>query len=179
MVKRFLLLSLGIITLTGCSSHGNVNAKAYLRATALDGNKLTLAFYSEEQEAITVTADNPAEAKKIAELSIGKEIFTGHTELIMLKDCDNLEVLDFMLHEWKLSPSCMIAQPEYNGRIVLAQANPENLTGSIKIAQKQELAPKCDIITVLGELLDDGETAEVAELSEKGFCGVAEIKSNK
>lgn len=176
MIKRFLLLSLGIITLTGCSSHGNVSTKAYLRAAALDGNKLTLAFYSEEQETITVTADNPAQAKEIAELSIGKEIFTGHTELIMLKNCDNLEILDFMLHEWKLSPSCMIAQPEYNGRMILAQANSENLTGSIKIAQKQNISPECDIITVLSGLLGENESAEVAELSEKGFCGVAEMK---
>lgn len=175
MVRKFLLL-LAVATLTGCSSHGNVSTKAYLRAAALDGNKLTFAFYSEEQEAITVTADNPAEAKKIAELSIGKEIFTGHTELVMLKNCDNLETLDFMLHEWKLSPSCMIAQPEYNGRTVLALADPENLTGSIKIAQQQELAPKCDIITVLGGLLGENESAEVAELSEKGFCGVTDIK---
>ena len=176
MVKKFLLLSLGLFTLTGCSSHGNVSTKAYLRAAALDGNKLTFAFYSEEQKAITVTAENPAEAKKIAELSIGKEIFTGHTELIMLKNCNNLETLDFMLHEWKLSPSCMIAQPEYNGRTILAQADPENLTGSIKTAQKQELSRKCDIITVRSGLLDDDETVEIAELSEKGFCGVAEIK---
>lgn len=176
MVKKFLLLSLGIITLTGCSSHGNVSTKAYLRAAALDGNKLTLAFYSEEQETITVTADNPAQAKEIAELSIGKEIFTGHTELIMLKNCDNLGTLDFMLHEWKLSPSCMIAQPEYNGRMILAQVEPENLTGSIKIAQKQNISPECDIITVLSGLLGENESAEVAELSEKGFCGVAEIK---
>lgn len=174
MVKRFLLL-LAVVTLTGCSSHGNVSTKAYLRALALDGNKLTLAFY-EEQDAVTVTADNPAEAKEIAELSIGKEIFTGHTELVMLKNCDNLETLDFMLHEWKLSPSCMIAQPKYNGRTVLALADPENLTGSIRLAQQQELAPECDIITVLGGLLGDDNKAEVAELSEKGFCGVAEIK---
>ncbi|MCM1132184.1 MAG: hypothetical protein NC340_01800 [Ruminococcus flavefaciens] len=176
MVRKFLLLSLGLLTLTGCSSHGNVSTKAYLRAMALDGNKLTLAFYSEEQEAITVTAENPAEAKEIAELSIGKEIFTGHTELVILKNCDNLETLDFMLHEWKLSPSCMIAKPKYNGRMILAQADPENLTGSIKIAQKQELSPKCDIITVLSDLLGEDNKAEVAELSEKGFCGVAEIK---
>lgn len=176
MVKIFLLLSLVLVTLTGCSSQGNVSTKAYLRAAALDGNKLTLAFYSEEQEAITVTADNPAEAKKTAELSIGKEIFTGHTELIMLRNCNNLETLDFMLHEWKLSPSCMIAQPEYNGRMILAQAEPENLTGSIKIAQKQELASKCDIITVLSGLLGENESAEVAELSEKGFNGVTDIK---
>lgn len=175
MVKRFLLL-LTVITLTSCSSYGNVSTKAYLRALALDGNKLTLAFY-EEQDAITVTADNLEEAKKIAELSIGKKIFTGHTELVLLKNCDNLEILDFMLHEWKLSPSCMIAQPKYNGRTVLAMADPESLTGSIKIAQQQELAPDCDIITIIGELLGDDNTAEVAELSEKGFYGVTEIKS--
>lgn len=176
MVKRFLLILLTAVTFTSCSSHGNVSTKAYLKAAALDGNKLTLAFYSEEQEAITVTADNPAEAKKIAELSIGKEIFTGHTELVLLADCNNLETLDFMLHEWKLSPSCIIAEPEYSGRMILAQADPENLTGSIKIAQEQELAPKCDIITVLSGLLGENESAEVAELSEKGFSGVVLIK---
>ncbi|MDE6788509.1 MAG: hypothetical protein K2J47_04225, partial [Ruminococcus sp.] len=52
MVKKLLLLSFGLFALTGCSSHGNVSTKAYLRAAALDGNKLTFAFYSEEQEAI-------------------------------------------------------------------------------------------------------------------------------
>lgn len=176
MIKKFLLLSFGLLTLTGCSSHGNVSTKAYLRAAALDGNKLTFSFYTKEQKPITVTAENPAEAKEIAELAVGKEIFTGHTELIMLKNCDNLETLDFMLHEWKLSPSCMIAKPKYNGRNILAQTDSENLTGSIKIAQEQELAPKCDIITVLSGLLDEAETVEVAELSEKGFCGVTEIK---
>lgn len=176
MVKRILFLTLALATLTGCSSHGNVSTKEYLRAMAIDGKKLTFAFFAEEQKPITITAENLAKAKEIAELSIGKEIFTGHTELVLLKNCDNLETLDFMLHEWKLSPSCMIAKPEYNGRTILAQANPENLTGSIETAQKHGLASKCDIIVVLSGLLSESESAEVAELSEKGFCGVVDIK---
>lgn len=174
MLKKMLLMFIGIITLTGCSSHGNVSTKAYLRAAALDGDSLTLAFFSEEQEDITITAENPAQAMEIAELSIGKEIFTGHTELILLKNCDNLEILDFMLHEWKLSPSCMIAKPEFNGRLILAKKNPEELTGSIKIAQNQGLAPECNVITILSSLLDN-KKAETAELSENGFIGVTEL----
>ncbi|MDE7364488.1 MAG: hypothetical protein K2N27_06335 [Ruminococcus sp.] len=176
MVKRILFLSLALATLTSCSSHGNVSTKAYLRAMAVDGKKITFAFFEEEQKPITITAENPAKAKEIAELSIGKEIFTGHTELILLKNCDNLETLDFMLHKWKMSPSCMIAKPEYNGRTILAQANPENLTGSIETAKKHGLASECDIITVLSGFLSESESAEVAELSENGFCGVVEIK---
>lgn len=175
-MKKFLFLTLGLLMLTGCSSNGNVSKRAYLRAAALDGNKFTLSFFTEEDGVITITADNPEEAKKIAELSVGKEIFTGHTELIMLKNCDNLETLDYMLHEWKVSPSCIIAQPEFNGRTILSQKKPEELTGSIKMAQEQELAPDCDIITVLSGLLNDDGTAETAELSEKGFCGVVKLK---
>ncbi len=175
-MKKLLFLTFGILILTGCSSNGNVSKIAYLRSAALDGNRFTLSFFTEEDGVITITADSPEEAKKTAELSVGKEIFTGHTELIMLKNCDNLKTLDYMLHEWKVSPSCMIAQPEFNGRTILEQKKPEELTGSIKMAQEQELAPECDIITVLSGLLNDDRTAEAAELSEKGFCGVVKLK---
>ncbi|MDE5854199.1 MAG: hypothetical protein K2H19_03960 [Ruminococcus sp.] len=176
MVKKFLFLAIGLLMLTGCSSNGNVNKKAYLKAVALDGNKLTLSFFSDEDGVITVTAKNPEEAKSIAELSVGKKIFTGHTELILLKNCNNLETLDYILHEWKVSPSCMVAQPEFNGRTILAQKKSEELTGSIKIAQEQDLAPECDIITILSGLLNDDKKVETAELSENGFCGVVDLK---
>lgn len=175
-MKRIFLTFPMIALLTGCSSHGNVNDKAYLRAAAIDGDRVTFSFYSEEDKVISVNVRNPEKAKSAAELAMGKEIFTGHTELVVAGDCDILEVLDNMLHEWKVSPSCRVAEAKTSGEELLNSRSAEELADVIDTAHEKGLAPKCDIITVLSGLLGENELAEVAEFSDNGFCGTAEIK---
>jgi len=175
-MKRIFLTFPIIAMLTGCSSHGNVNDKAYLRAAAIDGGRVTFSFYSEEDGVLSVNAESPENAKSAAELALGKEIFTGHTELVVTGECDALKILDSMLHEWKVSPSCRVAEAETSGEEVLNQRSAEELADVIDTAREKGLAPKCDIITVLSGLLGENGSAEVAELSEKGFCGVADLK---
>lgn len=166
MRRIFLIFSIAAM-LTGCSSNGNVNDKAYLRAAAVDGGRVTFSFYSEEDKVVSVNAEDPEIARSSAELAMGKEIFTGHTELIMLKDCDNLEILDNMLHKWKVSPSCRVAEAEISGEEILKLRNAEELANVIDAAREKGLAPKCDIVTVLGELINIGK-AELPKFSENG-----------
>ncbi len=45
----FLFSILSVITLTACGSQGNVSRRAYVRTAAIDGNTLTLAFFSGEE----------------------------------------------------------------------------------------------------------------------------------
>lgn len=141
------------VFLTGCSSNGRVNEKAYLRAASLDGDRMTFVFYSEDDETVSVSAEAPEDAKKKAEIAVGKEIFTGHTELLILNDCDNSPVLEYMLHKWNVSPSCMVVRDKKNGEKMLRERSVEDLTGAVRCAQKQGLAPECSIIDVLSEEL--------------------------
>lgn len=166
-MKRLFLIFPIAIMLTGCGSNGNVNDKAYLRAAAIDGGRVTFSFYSEEDKVVSVNAEAPENAKSSAELAMGKEIFTGHTELIILKDCDALETLDNMLHDWKVSPSCRVAESETSGEEILKLRNAEELANVIDTAQEKGLAPKCDIVTVLGELINL-DKAELPKFSENG-----------
>lgn len=168
MKKTLMLLLFSAVLLTGCSSRGNVNEKAYLRAAAVDGDSVTLVFFNEDEGTVTVPLSDPEKAKPAAELAIGKEIFTGHTEIVLLGDCDREEVLKHILKKWRVSPSCMAVEAEGKGEIILKARNPKQLTGIIEQAQEKDLAPKCDIITVLSRLLD-GEPEEMPLLSVYGL----------
>lgn len=167
-MRRILPILFGITMLTGCGSQGNVSKRAYLRAAAADGNRITFSFYSAEEGVMSITADNLMNAKSAAELALGKEIFTGHTELVILNGCDNLEILDYMLSEWKVSPSCRAVEAEVSGDELLNQRSAEELVGVIDTAQEKKLIPRCDIVTVLGELLNHDKAA-IPKLTAKGM----------
>ncbi len=168
MKKVLMMLIFSAALLTGCSSRGNVNEKAYLRAAAVDENSATFVFFNKDEGAVTVPLSDPERAKSAAELAIGKEIFTGHTEIVLLGDCDREKVLEYILKQWRVSPSCMAAESEGKGEIILKGRDPEQLTGIIEQAQKKNLAPSCDIITVLSRLLD-GEPENIPLLSVYGL----------
>lgn len=160
--------------LASCASDGNVSDKSYLRVAVIGADSVTMSFFSEEDEVVTVSADSPEEALSAAELRGGKKIFTGYTELVLLDGCDCTDTLERMLREWKVSPSCIVACPRGNGAEFLAARTAEELEGAVRVAQEQELIGRCDIVTVLGELLGSG-SAEVPELSRDGFIGTVYI----
>lgn len=168
MKKLLMLLIFSAVLLTGCSSRGNVNEKAYLRAVAVDGGAVTFVFFNEDEGTVAVPLGDPEKAKPAAELAIGKEIFTGHTEIVLLGDCDREEVLEYILKQWRVSPSCMAAESDGSGEVILKARNPEQLTGIIEQAQKKGIVPSCDIITVLGRILD-GEPENIPLLSVYGL----------
>lgn len=177
-VKRLSIVTalLAAALLTGCSSDGSVSDKSYLRAAVIGADSVTMSFFSEDDGVVTAEADSPEKACSAAELSGGKRIFTGYTELIILDGCDSAEVLTFMLNEWKVSPSCIVACPDGNGAALLSERSAEELEGAVRVAQKQELVGRCDIVTVLGGLLGSSRTAEVPVLSQDGFAGTASIE---
>ena len=162
--------------LTGCASDGNVSDKSYLRAAVIGADSVTMSFFSEEDEPVTVSVDSPEEARSAAELSGGKKIFTGYTELIVLDGCDSADTLGFMLNEWQVSPSCIVACPRGSGAELLSTRTAEELEGAVRVAQEQELLGRCDIVTVLGGLLGSDRSAEVPELSRDGYVGKKSIQ---
>lgn len=167
-------LLIAAAALTGCASDGNVSDKRYLRAAVIGSDSVTMAFFSEADDVVTVSAADPEEARSAAELAGGREIFTGYTELVILDGSDSAAALRFMLNEWRVSPSCIVVYPEGGGAELLGTRTAEELEGAVKAAREQELAGRCDIVSVLGGLLCDG-SAEVPVLSRDGFAGTRTI----
>ncbi|MBR6968686.1 MAG: hypothetical protein IKH78_09150 [Ruminococcus sp.] len=153
-----------LVLLTGCSS-GRIHERSYLRAAAFSGSSLTLSFF-EEEDCLSAEGENIRSALENAELKNGREIFTGFTELAVIGDGDVRGLLNSLLNEWKVSPSCMIVYSSDGGSL-LAEAGAERLRGMAEQAVKQGIAPECDIITLLSRLCA-GEPAETAELFADG-----------
>ena len=159
---------LALISASGCAS-GRIHERSYLRAAAISCNgQLALSFFNED-DTIVGRGNDIDSAKSSAELIGGKPIFTGYTELIIIDGEGSLILLDHMLDNWKLSPSCTVVYSE-NGEELLRNYDAEHLIGIAEQAVKQGIAHECDIITVLGELCHNGQ-AEIAELRADGSAG--------
>lgn len=163
---KLLLILASAVTMTGCGSSHRLHDTSYLRAVSIDGmdeKTLSFAFFTDDDSVVVSNGSDIEAAKKSAEITGGKLIFTGYTELVILGDCDIRETLSFLLNQWKVPPSCKIvlggSDPE-----LTAEDDPERLLGSIDRAVEQEKAPECDIITVLEQLLED-DSAELPDIS--------------
>lgn len=160
-----IILAVMCIFLTGCSTGIDVNEMAYVRAAAIEGDNVTFSFYLEEQ-VISLSADTLEDAKSAAELALGKEIFTGHTELVVLGQGAERNTLEFVLNQWKVPPACRVAYAENVGEI-LKKRKAEEIVGILKRAEEKNLTEKCDIVTVLGKILN-GENGDLPLLTDEG-----------
>lgn len=161
------VLAFAAVFTTGCAS-GRIHEKSYLRAAAVTGEYETEAVFSlfSEEDAVSGHGADIDLARSDAELKNGREIFTGYTELIIVDGRECRELLEHLLGKWKISPSCRVVYCE-NGGELLAEHDAEQLIGISEQAVKQGIAPESDIITVLGELCENG-TAAVVGLSTDG-----------
>lgn len=176
MTNKIILLGmLMLLTFTGCESNGRVHDKNYLRAVSVSGDNekiVTFTFFTKDGKYITTSGKDLTEAKELAELRTGKKIITGYTEMIVLDGRNSIDILEFMLHKWKVSPSCIIAYSEDDD---VFDSNVEKLTGSVNNAVSQGKAPECDIITVMSRLLGENQSAQVAGISSDGIISVHTI----
>lgn len=178
MIKKLAFLFITIITafcFCSCESNGRVHDKNYLRAVSISGKDektVTFTFFSKDGKYITTSGKDITSAKKIAEIRTGRKILTGYTEMILIDDFNSIDTLDFMLHNWKVSPSCIVAYAGENSEEIFGNSTVERLCGSVHNAVKQGKAPKCDIITVLSRLLGDEKSAEIAEINSDGVYDV-------
>lgn len=160
-----IILAVMCIFLTGCSTGIDVNEMAYVRAAAIEGDRVTFSFYLDE-EVLSLSADTIEDAKSAAELAVGKELFTGHTELVILEQGNEQKILEFMLNQWKVPPACRVAYAENVGEI-LENRQAEEIVGVLKRAEEKDLTEKCDIVTVLGKILN-GKSGDLPMLTGEG-----------
>lgn len=176
------VLIVSISIFSGCES-GKVYDRIYNRAAVIEENyeeksTVILSFYGEDNELYRTSGNDLNEALRNAEIGAGKSIFAGHTELVILGDCDYEETLAYMLNEWRVSPSCLVIYGGENAENILENTSASELADSVRRAAEQGKLPECDIITVLGGLLSDDGEAKIAAANENGFCGSRIIKNN-
>ncbi|MBR6386268.1 MAG: hypothetical protein IKS03_09160 [Ruminococcus sp.] len=147
-MKKILISFLSLILFTGCDSDGHIQKRNYLRSLSVDGDNITMVFFNDDT--LNFNSDISS-AKYIAEKLTGNEIFTGHTELIILGDCDKKNILTFMIEKWKVSPDCIII---FGNENILSEKNTDDITGMIKIKEKNHEIPKADIISTLSRILN-------------------------
>lgn len=143
-----LVVFLMLILFTGCSSDGQVYKKDYLRSVSVDGDKIIMTFFNDNT--IELISDIENAEQKAAEIT-GHEIFTGHTELIVTGECDEINTLAFFLKKWKVSPDCTVISGSGD---ILKEKDTADITGSVKILEKENKIEKSDIISTLSRLLN-------------------------
>lgn len=166
------------VVFTGCSANKQVHDKRYLRAVSINGDetkKVGYSFYAEDAKPVSVSGDNMEETRKSAELKCGKDIFTGHTELVILGNCDYREALEFLLNKWRVSPSCLIVYGGDECNTILNENDMEMLADSVRKATEQGNAPECDIVTVLAGLIRESDGTEIIRVGKKGIEGIYKI----
>jgi hypothetical protein len=175
-LKRF-IISLSFIFLfsgTGCAS-GKIHERNYLRAAVISGtdsSSVAMAFFDTD-DTVSAQGDDMDSARHNAELKNGRNVFTGYTELLIVDGTDCRRLLEHMLNDWKVSPSCMVVCSD-DGEKLLDEHSAEQLRGIAEQVVKKGIAPECDIITVLGDLCTEG-SAEVAELRSDGTVSARDI----
>lgn len=179
-MKRILLCTAAsVMLLTGCKAE-QVQDKNYVRAMAATGTggyAAAFSFYDESADAFSVSGETLEKLREKAEVSLGKTLFTGHTELIILGDCNYTEILTYFLKEWKVSPSCLVVYGGPYSAYWVKSPDTEALANSVRRAVEQGKVPECDIITVLGGLLSDEKSAAVAMLDDTDICGSYTLES--
>ncbi len=167
--RKALILLFFPMVLSGCTNH-EVQKKAYLRDISISGNELktvSMSFYNEDLKPTKTKSKNFDGILENSEVLNGKSIFTGHTELIILDECDYIETLRFMLEEWKVSPSCMIIYGGEDAGKIISASDSERLADSVRTAVKQKKIPENDIITVLSSLLQNNQS-EIPVITSDG-----------
>lgn len=172
--SRLILISLIPALMCGCT-HQEVQEKAYLRSMSVSGNDfktVSMNFYNKDSEPTKAENQSFDGILENSEVISGKSIFTGHTELIVLGECDYTETLRFMLEEWKVSPSCLIVYGGNNSGNIIENTDSGQLADSIRIAVKQNKIPENDIITILSSLLKNNQSEIPAITSDGNFESV-------
>jgi len=176
--RKILILLFFPTILSGCTNQ-EVQKKAYLRDISISGNEIktvSMSFYNEDSKPTKTQSQNFDGILENSEVLNGKTIFTGHTELIILDECDYTETLRFMLEEWKVSPSCMIIYGGEDSGKIIASSDSEYLANSVRTAVKQKKIPENDIITVLSSLLQNNQ-CEIPVITSDGNFASGIIKN--
>lgn len=164
---KYIILILSILILTAAESD-DIRETSYVRGISISGHNCTIDFFDEDTEPVTVNAEKMSDIPELAELQTGTKIFTGYTELVILNNCDYSEILESALNDFKVSPNCIVAE----GKTDFRNESSEFLISQINRIVEQKILPECDLITVLGNLLNNNTSLTLPRITYGGINGI-------
>lgn len=170
-IKIIAVISSAFIFLTGCNSEKEVRERAFVQAAAVCENQdksISVAVrIFEDEKTYTGTGKNFFEAVSDAQLKQKKHFFAGHMEFIISSAENNKNLLEEIMRENKISPSCtFIYSPDACETI--KNIDCDEFYGIISIRSENGMAYKKSILTALKELTDNNscETDGILESGE-------------
>lgn len=177
---NILLIICCIFILTGCSSEKEVRERAFVQAAAVSENRDNTVSVAvkvfEDDKTYNGKGKDFFEAVENAELEQDKHFFTGHMEFIISSSENSMSLLEEILKENKISPSCTVM---YNADACkfIENTDCDELYGIIKIRSEKGNAYNKSILTALKELTDNGKCV-VDGIDRTGEIFSAELKGN-
>lgn len=167
-----------IFILTGCNSEKEVRERAFVQAVAVSENMDNTVSVAvrvfEDDKTYNGKGNDFFEAVGNAELEQDKHFFTGHTEFIISSSENSMPLLEEIIKENKISPSCTLIYNPDACRFI-ENTDCDELYGIIKIRCEKGKAYNKDILTALKELTDNGKCI-VDGINRIGEIFSAELK---
>lgn len=170
----FTLLPFG----TGCTAT-QVRDRAYLQALELENPKspiVQIHDFTENSSIAEGSGETLSLAVSNAAVPIGKELFLGHLELIAYEDPAFGADLDFLMTEYRLSPSCKVLGLPKSA--TLKKTDTTELVEQLKQAEENGTLPETDLFTILRELDSSAGTALLPLITENGFSAAVITKTD-
>ncbi len=158
--------------LTGCITETTeVRERAYVQTMVVSESyglkELILYPFADMGEVMYGMGGTVSAAVEDAAVSTGKEIFSGHTELICISSPVLTKELEECLNHYRISPSCQIM---YLHKLSLPEGTDTTLlTDSIAMEGEKGKIPYTDLFTVLSEIKNSDSSCLMPVLSEQGF----------
>lgn len=177
-IKKLLPLVLSLITLSGCSSSGDVRSKAFIKEIGVDCGEeqsVSLRLFHSDQ-IISGSGKTLLSAVSDCENSQSKNFFSGHLEVIASSPANIGNNLLTLLQNNRISPSCyVICTPESASDFIKKDGG--NLAELIKSNGRNGVILPQTISDVINDLLEDDQKAAVPT-NKNGKLTMAVISPN-
>lgn len=139
-----------MMLLSGCDGRLEVRDRAFVQSAGIEYEngeyKVCLRLF-DSRESYRGTGKSFDDAVNNAESLQGKDFFTGHTEIVAVREGDKMTVLESLINE-DVSSGCLVVTDDDPLRFV-SRNDPETVKGIISTAERNGTAEKisiCDVI---------------------------------
>lgn len=167
-MKRILTAAVLTLLLCGCSHKTEVRDKGFVRTIGCDnGDEQSVAvFLYGEDKAIDGKGSTIYSALENAEVTQGKNLFTGHLEMLVLSPGGIKDKLSVMIKNNRISPSCAIVMTSENAVGAVKDRKETEISDILKSSSRKGKVSRKNISEVLNDLLEEDSMAAIPILKD-------------
>lgn len=136
--------------LSGCDGRLEVRDRAFVQSAGIEyenGEYIVCLRLFDSDESYTGRGKSFEDAVNNAESLQGKDFFTGHTEIVSVRENERMTVLESLINE-DVSSGCLVVTDD-NPLQFVSINDPETVKGVISTAERNGIAEKINICDVI------------------------------